>query len=120
MTGRIIDGVALAAKIREEVATRTTALIAAGTKPGLAVVLVGSDPASQVYVKNKVAACQKAGLHSILEAYPESMTQDELLARVKALNTDPKWIENATTEELENSWIDLLSQALVIRYVVNK
>lgn len=89
MAGRIIDGVALAGKIREEVATRTAALIAAGTKPGLAVVLVGSDPASQVYVKNKVAACQKAGLHSVLEQYPPSMTQAELLERVRALNADP-------------------------------
>ena len=89
MAGRIIDGVALAGKIREEVATRTAALIAAGTKPGLAVVLVGSDPASQVYVKNKVAACQKAGLHSVLEQYPPSMTQAQLLERVRALNADP-------------------------------
>lgn len=89
MTGRIIDGVALAANIREEVATRTAALVAAGTKPGLAVVLVGSDPASRVYVKNKVAACQKAGLHSVLEQYPPSMTQAELLERVRALNADP-------------------------------
>lgn len=89
MAGRIIDGVALAAKIREEVAARTAKLIATGTKPGLAVVLVGSDPASQVYVKNKVAACQKAGLHSVLEQYPPSMTQAELLDRVRALNADP-------------------------------
>jgi methylenetetrahydrofolate dehydrogenase (NADP+)/methenyltetrahydrofolate cyclohydrolase len=89
MTGRIIDGVALAANIREEVAARTAVLVAAGTKPGLAVVLVGSDPASQVYVKNKVAACQKAGLHSVLEQYPPSMTQAELLDRVRALNADP-------------------------------
>jgi methylenetetrahydrofolate dehydrogenase (NADP+)/methenyltetrahydrofolate cyclohydrolase len=89
MAGRIIDGVALAGKIREEVAIRTATLITAGTKPGLAVVLVGSDPASQVYVKNKVAACQKAGLHSVLEQYPPSMTQAELLERVRALNADP-------------------------------
>ena len=89
MSGRIIDGVALAAKIREEVAVRAAALIATGIKPGLAVVLVGSDPASQVYVKNKVAACQKAGLHSVLEQYPPSMTQAELLDRVRALNADP-------------------------------
>ena len=88
MTGRIIDGVSLAAKIREEVAKRSATLIAAGTKPGLAVVLVGSDPASQVYVKNKVAACQKAGLHSVLEQYPSSMTQAELLERVRILNAD--------------------------------
>jgi len=89
MTGRIIDGVALAGKIREEVAARTAALVAVGTKPGLAVVLVGSDPASQVYVKNKVAACQKAGLHSVLEQYPPTLSQAELLERVRALNADP-------------------------------
>ena len=89
MTGRLIDGVALAAKIREEVAKRSATLIAVGTKPGLAVVVVGSDPASQVYVKNKVAACQKAGLHSVLEQYPSSMTQAELLERVRILNADP-------------------------------
>ncbi|NQW82677.1 MAG: bifunctional methylenetetrahydrofolate dehydrogenase/methenyltetrahydrofolate cyclohydrolase FolD [Alcaligenaceae bacterium] len=89
MTGRLIDGVSLAAKIREEVAKRSATLIAAGTKPGLAVVLIGSDPASQVYVKNKVAACQKAGLHSVLEQYPSSMTQAELLERVRILNADP-------------------------------
>ncbi len=89
MTGRLIDGVSLAAKIREEVAKRSATLIAAGTRPGLAVVLVGSDPASQVYVKNKVAACQKAGLHSVLEQYPSSMTQTELLERVRVLNADP-------------------------------
>jgi methylenetetrahydrofolate dehydrogenase (NADP+)/methenyltetrahydrofolate cyclohydrolase len=89
MSGKIIDGVALAAKIREEVAVRAAALLATGTKPGLAVVLVGSDPASQVYVKNKVAACQKAGLHSVLEQYRPSMTQAELLDRVRALNADP-------------------------------
>ena len=89
MTGRLIDGVSLAAKIREEVAKRSATLIAAGTRPGLAVVLVGSDPASQVYVKNKVAACHKAGLHSVLEQYPSSMTQTELLERVRVLNADP-------------------------------
>jgi methylenetetrahydrofolate dehydrogenase (NADP+)/methenyltetrahydrofolate cyclohydrolase len=89
MTGRIIDGVALAGIIREEVAARTAALVAVGTKPGLAVVLVGSDPASQVYVKNKVAACQKAGLHSVLEQYPPTLSQAELLERVRALNADP-------------------------------
>ena len=89
MTGRIIDGVALAGIIREEVAARTAALVAVGTKPGLAVVLVGSDPASQVYVKNKVAACQKAGLHSVLEQYPPNLSQAELLERVRALNADP-------------------------------
>jgi len=89
MTARVIDGVKLAATIREEVAQRAAALTAAGTKPGLAVILIGHDPASQVYVKNKVAACEKAGLHSVLEQYPSDMTQEALLERVRALNADP-------------------------------
>ncbi len=89
MTARVIDGVKLAASIREEVALRAAALTAAGVKPGLAVVLVGSDPASQVYVRNKVAACEKAGLHSVLEQYGSDMTQEALLERVRALNADP-------------------------------
>jgi len=90
MTARIIDGVALAATIREDVAQRAATLTARGVQPGLAVIVVGSDPASQVYVRNKVAACQKAGLYSVLESYPETITQTDLLDRVKALNADPK------------------------------
>lgn len=89
MTARVIDGVKLAATIREDVARRAAALTAAGTKPGLAVILVGHDPASQVYVKNKVAACEKAGLHSVLEQYSSDMTQEALLERVRTLNADP-------------------------------
>ena len=89
MTGRIIDGAALAAKIREDVAARTALLADAGIQPGLAVILVGSDPASQVYVRNKVAACQKAGLHSVLEQYPAALTQAELLEHIRSLNSDP-------------------------------
>lgn len=86
---RIIDGTALSQRIREEVAQRVQALVARGTRPGLAVVLVGEDPASQVYVRNKVAACEKAGLHSIKEQYPADMTEAELLSRIDALNRDP-------------------------------
>lgn len=89
MTARVIDGVKLAATIREGVAARSAALAAHGVKPGLAVVLVGSDPASQVYVRNKVTACEKAGMHSVLEQYPTDMTQEALLARIETLNTDP-------------------------------
>lgn len=89
MTARIIDGVKLAASIREDVAKRAANLTAAGMRPGLAVILVGSDPASQVYVRNKVAACEKAGLHSVMEQYPADMTQEELLKRIQALNADP-------------------------------
>jgi len=89
MTARVIDGVKLAAKIREEVAHRAAHLAATGVKPGLAVILVGRDPASQVYVKNKVAACEKAGLHSVFEQYASDMTQETLLERIRALNAEP-------------------------------
>jgi methylenetetrahydrofolate dehydrogenase (NADP+)/methenyltetrahydrofolate cyclohydrolase len=88
MTGRVIDGVKLAAAIREDVAARAAVLAKKGVKPGLAVILVGQDPASQVYVRNKVAACEKAGLHSVLEQYPADMTQDALLSRIETLNAD--------------------------------
>lgn len=89
MTARVIDGVKLAATIREDVAARTAVLATHGIKPGLAVVLVGSDPASQVYVRNKVTACEKAGMHSVLEQYPADMTQEALLSRIETLNADP-------------------------------
>lgn len=88
-TARIIDGAALSQRIRGEVAERAAALASRGVKPGLAVILVGDDPASQVYVRNKVAACEKAGLHSVMERYPATLSEDELLARVRALNADP-------------------------------
>jgi methylenetetrahydrofolate dehydrogenase (NADP+)/methenyltetrahydrofolate cyclohydrolase len=89
MTARIIDGVKLAATIRENVAQRAATLTAAGVKPGLAVILVGSDSASQVYVRNKVAACEKAGLYSVLEQYDADLTQEALLSRIRELNVDP-------------------------------
>lgn len=88
MTARIIDGKVLSQKIRAEVAERVAGLAARGVHPGLAVVLVGDSAASQVYVRNKVAACEQAGIHSVLEQYPGSMTEAELLARVHALNND--------------------------------
>ena len=89
MTGRIIDGVALANKIKTDVAIRATTLTEQGVKPGLAVILVGADPASQVYVRNKVSACEKAGLHSVFEQYDDSMSEADLLGRIHALNNDP-------------------------------
>lgn len=89
MTAQIIDGKALSAQLRTEVAQRAAALIAKGTKPGLAVVLVGDNQASQVYVRNKVKACEDVGFHSVLEKYDATMTEAELLARVDALNNDP-------------------------------
>nr|WP_216295551.1 bifunctional methylenetetrahydrofolate dehydrogenase/methenyltetrahydrofolate cyclohydrolase FolD [Delftia acidovorans]MCA1071413.1 Bifunctional protein FolD protein [Delftia acidovorans] len=89
MTAQLIDGNALSRQLRAEVAQRATAVKARGTTPGLAVVLVGDNPASQVYVRNKVKACEDAGFHSVLEKYDASMTEAELLARVEALNNDP-------------------------------
>jgi methylenetetrahydrofolate dehydrogenase (NADP+)/methenyltetrahydrofolate cyclohydrolase len=89
MTAQLIDGNALSKQLRAEVAQRAAALTARGLKPGLAVVLVGDNAASQVYVRNKVKACEEAGLHSVLEKYDATMTEAELLARVEALNNDP-------------------------------
>ena len=89
MTAQLIDGNALSARLRAEVAHRAGALKARGITPGLAVILVGDNPASQVYVRNKVKACEACGLHSVLEPYPASMSEAQLLARVKALNRDP-------------------------------
>jgi methylenetetrahydrofolate dehydrogenase (NADP+) / methenyltetrahydrofolate cyclohydrolase len=89
MTAQIIDGVALSKLMRADVARRAAALTASGHTPGLAVILVGDDPASAVYVRNKVKACNENGLHSVLEQYPATLTEADLLARVAALNTDP-------------------------------
>jgi methylenetetrahydrofolate dehydrogenase (NADP+)/methenyltetrahydrofolate cyclohydrolase len=89
MTAQLIDGNALSKQLRAEVATRAAKLSAQGIKPGLAVILVGDNPASQVYVRNKVKACEDSGLNSVLEKYDASMTEAELLARVDALNKDP-------------------------------
>ncbi|MEO5607355.1 MAG: bifunctional methylenetetrahydrofolate dehydrogenase/methenyltetrahydrofolate cyclohydrolase FolD [Polaromonas sp.] len=89
MTAQLIDGNALSRQLRANVASRASALHARGIIPGLAVVLVGDNPASQVYVRNKVKACVDTGLHSLLERYPSTLTEAELLARVDALNHDP-------------------------------
>jgi len=89
LTARVIDGSALSQQIRSQVAERAAALAARGVKPGLAVILVGDDPASAVYVRNKVKACADSGLHSVLERYEAAMSLDVLLARIAALNADP-------------------------------
>ena len=89
MTARIIDGNALSAQVRSEIAERAAALTARGVQPCLAVILVGGDPASAVYVRNKVAGCEKAGIRSLRFDYPENATQDEVMARLAELNADP-------------------------------
>jgi methylenetetrahydrofolate dehydrogenase (NADP+)/methenyltetrahydrofolate cyclohydrolase len=88
MTARIIDGNALAARVRGEIAERAAALEARGIKPCLAVLLVGSDPASSVYVRNKVQACEKAGIRSLKFEYAAEVNPAEVLAQIAALNAD--------------------------------
>ena len=89
MPAQLIDGNALARTLRADVAIRAAAVAARGHPPGLAVILVGDDAASQVYVKHKVADCAVAGIRSVLETYPASFEEAALLARVEALNADP-------------------------------
>jgi methylenetetrahydrofolate dehydrogenase (NADP+)/methenyltetrahydrofolate cyclohydrolase len=89
MPAQIIDGLALSRQIRAEVAQRAAALAARGVTPGLAVILVGDDPASAVYVRNKVKACQEHGVRSVLETYEASLGEAELLQRIDGLNRDP-------------------------------
>ena len=87
-SAQIIDGNALSAQLRQEVTQRTNALKARSLTPGLAVVLVGDNQASEVYVRNKVKACADSGLHSVLDRYDASMTEAQLLARIDQLNHD--------------------------------
>ena len=89
MTAQRIDGIALSHKLRADVSSRAAALKAKGITPGLAVILVGENQASQVYVRNKVKACQESGLHSLLEKYSEDMSEKALLERIESLNQDP-------------------------------
>ncbi|MDB5747257.1 MAG: bifunctional methylenetetrahydrofolate dehydrogenase/methenyltetrahydrofolate cyclohydrolase FolD [Massilia sp.] len=89
MPAQLIDGVQLSQQLRAEIAGRAAKLTAAGQQPGLAVILVGEDPASQVYVRNKVKACGEVGFHSVLEQYDADLTESALLARIDALNKDP-------------------------------
>ncbi|EDM83624.1 bifunctional methylenetetrahydrofolate dehydrogenase/methenyltetrahydrofolate cyclohydrolase FolD [Limnobacter sp. MED105] len=89
MSAQLISGTELAASIRETIAKRATELTELGHQPGLAVVLVGEDPASQVYVRNKVSACEKAGFKSVMHRMPENTSQDALVGLVEQLNSDP-------------------------------
>jgi methylenetetrahydrofolate dehydrogenase (NADP+)/methenyltetrahydrofolate cyclohydrolase len=89
-TARIIDGKIYAERLRREVADEVTRLKAQhGLQPGLAVVLVGDDPASQIYVRSKGEHSLAAGMHSVTHRLPEETTQDELMTLVRALNADP-------------------------------
>ncbi len=90
MTAQILDGKALAQELRAGFKERVAALAARGQKPGLAVILVGEDPASQVYVRNKVEACAAVGLHSGKWAYPADVDPAVVLAKIAELNADPR------------------------------
>jgi methylenetetrahydrofolate dehydrogenase (NADP+) / methenyltetrahydrofolate cyclohydrolase len=89
MTAQIIDGTALSKTLRADVAQRAAALTARGQQPGLAVVLIGENPASEVYVRNKVKACLDNGLHSVFDRFPATLSEGELLSRIDDLNNDP-------------------------------
>lgn len=89
MTARIIDGTALARRLRQGIAARVDALAGQGVTPGLAVILVGDDAASAVYVGRKVKACEAVGIRSFAERYPSTIDNQTLLARIAALNADP-------------------------------
>jgi methylenetetrahydrofolate dehydrogenase (NADP+)/methenyltetrahydrofolate cyclohydrolase len=89
MTAQLIDGLALSRQLRTDVAARAAALKARGVIPGLAVILVGEDPASAVYVRNKVKACAETGIHSVFEKHDAALSEADLLARIEALNVDP-------------------------------
>ena len=90
MTAKIIDGNAVARTIRDECRQRVQRIVAqSGTPPGLAVILVGSDPASRIYVKNKIRACADVGIRSFRFDYPIDVKQDEVVAKIAELNDDP-------------------------------
>ncbi len=85
---QVIDGVALSKQLRQQISDRVSQLKQQGITPGLAVLLVGDNAASQVYVRNKIKACEDTGFKSVLEQYPATLTEAELLQRVQALNQD--------------------------------
>ena len=89
MTAQILDGNALAQKLRAGFRQQAEALATQGIRPGLAVILVGEDPASQVYVRNKVNACAQAGFHSEKHSYPADVDAATVFARIAELNADP-------------------------------
>ncbi|CEP66079.1 Tetrahydrofolate dehydrogenase/cyclohydrolase [Moorella glycerini] len=90
MPAQILDGKQIAAEVREEVKQEVARLKEQGITPGLAVVLVGDDPASQVYVRNKHRACEEVGIYSVVHRLPAETTQAQLLDLIKQLNNDPQ------------------------------
>jgi len=89
MPANLISGTQLSQNLRLAIGARAARLTSRNRRPGLAVILVGEDPASEVYVRNKVRACADTGIHSVLEKYPATLTQAALLSRIDAMNNDP-------------------------------
>ncbi|MEK7842989.1 MAG: bifunctional methylenetetrahydrofolate dehydrogenase/methenyltetrahydrofolate cyclohydrolase FolD [Pseudomonadota bacterium] len=90
MSAKIMDGNAIAREVRAEWKVRAERLIEQGTQPGLAVIIVGSNPASSIYVRNKAKACDEAGIYSEIHDFPESASQDEVIQRIQELNNAPR------------------------------
>ncbi|MFQ5583995.1 MAG: bifunctional 5,10-methylenetetrahydrofolate dehydrogenase/5,10-methenyltetrahydrofolate cyclohydrolase, partial [Calditrichia bacterium] len=91
MKARLIDGKAIAAQIRQEIGEDVERIRQNGGTPGLAVILVGDDPASHVYVRQKNKACEKAGIYSVTEHLPTTISEEELLAKVNQFNRERKF-----------------------------
>lgn len=89
MAAQLLDGKAMSEELRAEIARRVAALKERGVTPGLAVILVGDDPASQIYVRNKGIGCEKTGMHSVTIRMPEDTTQQALEDQIRTLNADP-------------------------------
>ncbi|MEP6877388.1 MAG: bifunctional methylenetetrahydrofolate dehydrogenase/methenyltetrahydrofolate cyclohydrolase FolD [Nitrosospira sp.] len=90
MSATIMDGNALAREVRAEWKVRAERLTKNGVQPGLAVVIVGDNPASSIYVRNKAKACSETGIYSEIHAFPERASQDEVIQRIQELNRNPK------------------------------
>lgn len=88
MAAQLLDGKSMSIELRQKLALRVESLKARGVTPGLAVILVGDDPASQIYVKNKGLGCAQVGMHSVTIRLPETTTQQELEAQIEQLNAD--------------------------------
>ena len=88
MSAQLLDGKLMSDALRAEIAQRVSALKEKGIHPGLAVILVGEDPASQIYVRNKGIGCEQVGIHSVTIRMPAETTQDELESQIRALNAD--------------------------------
>ena len=89
MAAQLLDGKIMSDALRAEIAQKVAALKEKGVTPGLAVILVGEDPASQIYVRNKGIGCEQTGMHSVTIRMPEETTQQELEDQIRALNADP-------------------------------